>query len=122
MMRLTSFPVTLGLLLPGLIACSNPIQPGAGDQPGSAIRVERIKVAPQVLHLLAIGDTTRLRATIGPANATDQAILWESTDPGVVSVDADGVVTAKAAGLGVFITAITHDGHFQASVNVGVGP
>ena len=56
------------------------------------------------------------------ANATDQGIIWESTDSTVATVNALGLVTARGVGAGVFITAYTHDGHFQASVNVSVNP
>ena len=69
-----------------------------------------------------VGETRNITATIYPANATDQAIQWESTDSTVATVDSTGRVTAKAVGFGVFITAYTHDGAHQASVNVAVNP
>jgi uncharacterized protein YjdB len=84
--------------------------------------VQGVKVTPQVVQLLAVGDTARLLATVMPANATDLAIAWESTDSSVVSVSATGLVTGRSVGTGVFITVITHDGSHQASVNVSVGP
>jgi uncharacterized protein YjdB len=40
----------------------------------------------------------------------------------VASVNATGLVTARSAGVGVFVTVFTHDGNFQASANVGVFP
>jgi uncharacterized protein YjdB len=40
----------------------------------------------------------------------------------VASVDAAGLVTARAIGAGVFVTVVTHDGAHQASVNVTVDP
>ena len=81
-----------------------------------------VKVTPQSFVFQAIGETKQMVATIAPANATDQAMTWESTDPSVASVDGTGVVTAKAVGAGVFITVITHDRQHQASVNVSVSP
>jgi uncharacterized protein YjdB len=84
--------------------------------------VEGVKVTPQVIVFPAIGETTQLSATVSPANATDKAIAWESTDSTVAAVDAFGRVTAMAVGSGVFITVSTHDGHHQASVNVSVNP
>jgi uncharacterized protein YjdB len=86
------------------------------------VAVQGVKVTPQVVQLLAIGDTGRVVATISPSNATDQAVRWESSDSGVASVNAAGLITAKAAGLGVFVTVYTHDGGHQASVNVSVTP
>lgn len=82
--------------------------------------MQAVRVTPQVVQFAAIGETRQLRATVVPADATDQAITWESTDSSVASVDAGGLVTAKAAGSGVFITVYTRDGRHEASVNVSV--
>lgn len=116
-MRFTAWRATLLLLL-ATAACgdSGPM----ADPSGTNVPVQGVKVTPQVVQLLAIGETRQIVATIAPANATDQAITWESSDPDVASVDPAGLVTAKAAGAGVFITAYTHDGHHEASVNVTV--
>jgi alpha-amylase len=94
----------------------------APDPPADTVRVLGVKVTPQSVVLQTIGETRQLIATIAPANATDQAIAWESTDSSVVSVNSAGLVTAKAVGSGIFITAFTHDGHHQASANVSVNP
>ena len=84
------------------------------------VRVSGLKVTPQSMVLDKVGDVAQITATIVPANATDQALTWESSDPSVASVDTQGRVTAKASGAGIFITAFTHDGGFQGSVNVTV--
>jgi uncharacterized protein YjdB len=86
------------------------------------VAVDGVRVTPQSIQLTAIGATRQLVATISPANATDRVLTWESTDSTVASVDATGLVTARAGGVGIFITAITHDGHFQSSANVSVIP
>ena len=99
-------------------ACSNPIQPS----PSPTVAVQGVKVTPQVVQFDAIGETKDLSATVVPADATDKTITWESTDPTVASVDANGRVTAHAVGFGVFITAITRDGRHQASANISVDP
>jgi uncharacterized protein YjdB len=101
------------------LACSNPYQTYAS---ADNVPVTSVKVTPQSIVLVAIGQTQDVKATIVPANATDQIVAWESADPAVVSVDANGRVTAKAVGSGVIITAITHDGHYQSSTNVSVNP
>jgi len=105
---------SLGL---GAGACSNPDEPGI---PG--VSVEGVKVAPQSIVLTAIGETRQLVATVAPDSATDKAISWISSDTSVASVDAAGLVTARAIGAGVFVTVVTHDGAHQASVNVTVDP
>ncbi|MBP2647102.1 MAG: Bacterial Ig-like domain (group 2) [Gemmatimonadetes bacterium] len=91
---------------------------GPGD-PGT-VAVEGVKVTPQVIQFSKVGETRQLVATVAPTNATDQAVTWESTDATVASVSATGLVTAQAAGTGIFVTVITHDGHHEASVNVSV--
>ena len=98
-------------------ACNEPSQPAVVPIP-----VVGVKVTPQSLALLGVGDTATVHATIAPLDATDRALTWESTDSNIVRVDSVGHITAKALGVAVFITAITHDGHFQASTNVSVNP
>lgn len=117
-MRSTALQVTIALLLLSQNGCSSPAQP----DPGAIVSVAAVKVTPQVIQFVAIGETRQLSGEVLPRNATDQAIVWESTDPTVATVDGTGLVTAKAAGAGVFVTAYSHDGGFQASANVSVNP
>jgi uncharacterized protein YjdB len=108
-----------------LFVCILGVGASCGDGYGATeptVAVTGIKVTPQVMQLTAIGQSQQITGTITPANATDRSIIWESTDTTVAKVDATGKVTAKAAGLGVFITAYSHDRQFQASVNVSVVP
>ena len=114
-MRSIARLATVALLALSATACSSP---GESDP----VPVLGVKVTPQSFVFQTIGETKQMIATISPANATDQAIAWESTDSSVASVDSAGLVTAKAVGSGIFITAFTHDGHHQASVNVSVNP
>lgn len=62
------------------------------------------------------GDSVQLSAEVEPFNATLKAVEWTSSDDSVATVDADGNVTAHAAGRAV-ITAETHNG-LQASCSV----
>ena len=118
-MRRTSLAATLALSILSASSCRSSGDPAA---PSGNVPVQGVKVTPQVVQLLAVGDTQRVIATVAPANATDKVLSWNSTDPTIASVDATGLVTAKAAGVGVFVTAYTHDGGHQASVNVSVAP
>jgi len=121
-MRSTMLQTMFALLLLGEAACNYPAQPGYPNPPTDTVSVQAVKVTPQVLQFPAIGITKQVVAQISPANATDQGIAWESTDTTVATVDAAGRVTARGAGAGIFITAYTHDGDHQASVNVSVIP
>lgn len=47
---------------------------------------------------LLIGGTEQLIATVSPDNATDKIVVWTSSDNSVVTVDANGNVTAVALG------------------------
>ena len=44
------------------------------------------------------GETAQMEAVFTPANATNQAVTWTSSDPSVATVDATGKVTAVANG------------------------
>lgn len=118
-MRSTALLALCALLLLGETACSYPAQPGSPDTPTKTVPVLGVKVTPQVMFLV-IGETQQVIGEVAPTDATDQALTWESTDPTVATVDAAGLVTAQGVGAGVFITAFSHDGRHQASVNVSV--
>ena len=117
----TRFQLTVGGLICGLSlalnACSDPMQPDAST---TKVAVASVKVTPQVVQFFGIGNVKYLTATVSPANATDQTVIWESSDSTVATVDATGRVTAKAVGSGIFITAFTHDGLHEASANISV--
>lgn len=67
---------------------------------------------------MAAGETQQVIATILPTNATYKKVTWESNNPAVASVDANGLITAKSAGDAI-ITATSHDGP-TAEVSVKV--
>ncbi len=58
---------------------------------------------------LAVGELDTLQATVLPANATDPAVSWSSSDEAKATVDANGKVTAVATGAAA-ITATTANG------------
>jgi uncharacterized protein YjdB len=115
--RAICFTVLIGTIALTANACGN----YATGPYASSVAVQGVRVTPQSVQLTAIGETKVLSATITPLDASDRSLTWESSDPTIVAVDANGRLTAKAVGAGVFVTAFTHDGHFQASAVVGVG-
>jgi uncharacterized protein YjdB len=69
--------------------------------------------------VIDINTTKQLTATIAPVNATNQNVSWSSSNTAVASVDANGLVTAKAVGTAV-ITATSQDGGKIATTTVTV--
>lgn len=122
MFRSTARCAAATFLLFAAASCQNPSQPAATDSTPTIVPVTGVKVAPQSIVFTTVGETRQIALDVAPANATDPAVTWESTDVAVATVDATGLVTARGAGAGVFITVFTHDGHLQASVNVSVTP
>ena len=64
------------------------------------------------------GNTTTLTATVAPANATNKAVTWSSSNTSVATVD-NGKITAIKAGTAT-ITVTTEDGNKTATCNVTV--
>ena len=73
----------------------------------------------RVMTDLTVGDSEMLRATILPANTTDQRLTWASSNEAVATVDENGEVTAVAAGT-ANITVTTVDGGKTATCKVTV--
>ncbi len=68
---------------------------------------------------LTVGATEQLTATIAPANATNNSVLWSSSNEAVATVSSTGLVSAVAAGE-TTITVTSKDGNFTATCNVTV--
>ena len=68
---------------------------------------------------LAVGETKTLTATVKPENASDKTVTWTSDQPGIASVNSNGVVTAVAAG-NAKITVKANGGDVSDFVNVTV--
>lgn len=73
------------------------------------ILVNSITIDSEPSAALHVGDTHQLTATVLPANATDKAINWTSSDISVATVSSTGLITALAVG-NTTITAAAHDG------------
>ena len=68
---------------------------------------------------LEVGESAALSATIAPANATNKAVTWKSSNTAVATVDTTGKVTGVAAGTAT-ITVTTKDGSKTATCTVTV--
>lgn len=68
---------------------------------------------------LIIDETASLVKTISPVDATDQTVVWASSNEFVATVSAQGVVTAVNTGNAV-VSVTTNDGSFVAECNVTV--
>lgn len=68
---------------------------------------------------LGDGETAQLEAIVAPENATNKKVLWTTDEPGVATVDENGVVTGVEPGEAV-ITATTVDGGFTATAYITV--
>lgn len=66
-----------------------------------------------------VGKTTTLTATVAPADATNKAVTYVSSDDAIAKVDAGGVVTGVTAGT-ADITVTTADGGKTAKSTVTV--
>ena len=79
----------------------------------ATIKVENVKVTSVKLSkssaTLLPKETLKLNATIKPSNATNQNLVWTSSNTKVATVTKNGKVTAKATGTAT-ITAKTKDG------------
>ena len=71
-------------------------------------RVQSIAITASSSEVL-IGETIQLKATVAPANLPDTEIQWTTSSAGIATVDANGLVTAKAKGK-VTITATIING------------
>ncbi len=78
-----------------------------------------VSVDQRELEFTALNKTILLQATVEPGNTTDP-IIFESSDPNVVKVDADGLVTPVADGEAV-ITIRCGDFEAQCTVTCRVG-
>lgn len=80
--------------------------------------VQGLSVTPSNATIFE-GVTTQLDVTLTPANATNPAIIWTSSDETIATVDDNGAVTGEALGTAT-ISGVTVDGGFSATTQVTV--
>jgi len=85
------------VLLASLAACNN--EAGFAPVGGGNALTNRVVITPRQARLVAVGDTSRLRAALydGDGNLLGGPVVWTSADPSVFTVDQNGLVTGKLA-------------------------
>ncbi|MEE1296055.1 MAG: carbohydrate binding domain-containing protein [Bifidobacterium sp.] len=68
---------------------------------------------------VAKGGTTKVAATVVPTDATYQTVLWKSSDPSIVRIDADGTVRGIGQGTAT-LTATTYWNRTPKEITVTV--
>ncbi len=111
--RLGSLSVSGTVALPALSVTTLEFAKSTGGTP-----VTGVTVSPSTLSLTGTA-VSQLTATVSPSGATNQAVLWGTSEGRVATVTATGQVTAVADGTAV-ITATTQDGGYAATCTVTV--
>ncbi len=70
-------------------------------------------------YTLVPGEAAKLIATVIPSDATNQDVTWSSSNTDIATVDTNGIVTAKAAGIAVIVVT-TMDGSISHSCAINV--
>lgn len=86
-------------------------QKAAEEPKNQPVMVEKLTIkAPS--KKLAAGKKVKLAVTVSPANATNQAVTWKTSNKKYATVNKKGNITLKKAGIGktVTITATAKDG------------
>jgi uncharacterized protein YjdB len=86
-----------------------------------SVVVKRIPVTGITINkpviTMDVNQTTTIYATIAPGTATNKAIVWTSSNSGIIEVNQKGVITSKAEGT-AYITARTVDNGMVAVCTV----
>lgn len=87
--------------------------------PGEVVAPTAITVAP-ASATLDIGDVVSIAAALAPANATNKAVTWTSSDSSVATVDETGTVTAVATGTATITATSVADSTLTATCSITV--
>lgn len=88
------------------------------------VRVTKDVVGVTLSHTnlrLEVGANFQLIASVIPSDATNKNVTWHSSNESVITVDAEGKLTAKAEGTAV-ITVTTNQNGYSATCTVKVRP
>ncbi|MHA6484946.1 S-layer homology domain-containing protein [Paenibacillus sp. strain BS8-2] len=83
------------------------------------VAVQGVELAPKSVSL-SVNDSVQLNAQLQPANATNQATAWSTSNAAVATVDHTGLVTTHSNGYAV-IQAETLEGGFTDTAYVSAG-
>ncbi len=83
------------------------------------IAVKSIKTSKENIEMLC-GTTEKIEFIISPENATDKSITWKSSDENIVSVNEEGIISAKEVGETEIILETSN--RKSATVHVNVQP
>lgn len=86
--------------------------------PAGTIEVQSISIQPAELSV-KVGHNGKLKGSVLPGSASNQGLLWSSSNPGIAQVNDSGQVTGIAPGR-ASITAKTVDGGFTAASQITV--
>lgn len=88
-------------IAPGTATVTVTTQDGAKTA-SSVVTASNVLITSIVLNqpaaTVGVGDTTTIKATTAPVNASNKTIVWSSSNPSIATVNAAGVVTAVAVG------------------------
>ncbi len=87
--------------------------------PSAVVLVENLTLSNSVINLSSVGQTAQVIATVTPADAVNKEVTFSSSDPTVMTVDGNGVITAVGEGMAGVI-AKTADGRKAAVCVVAV--
>lgn len=93
------------------------VEKTSGSGTVNGISVTGVKLDKNSVSL-KVGETTNLKATVSPSTATNKSVTWESSTPGVATVDQNGKVTAVAPGEATIT--VTAEGNHTATCTVNV--
>ena len=91
---------------------------GGGGGDDDPVAVTGVNVSPSTVSI-ETSATTQLTANVVPANATNKAVTWSSSNTSVATVSSYGLVTGIGEGTAT-ITVTTSDGGYTASCVVTV--
>lgn len=97
----------------------------SGNQAETTITITHIHKVTSVslnkakTYLYALGNTESMVVSVNPSDALDKSVLWSSSDPTIVSVDQEGLITANAVGEAI-ITVTSVEGNHSATLEVEV--
>ncbi len=125
-MRFAALAAAVLLIAGAFTACRTARKADGEDVSSLQTQNETGAVYPESVALstsvsMTVGDTTVLNVSYAPDTTTEKALNWASSDPSVVTVDGEGLLTAVSAGTAVVtVTAAAEEGTVSADCRVTV--